>query len=390
MSVSPIDHSKPPQRILLLGSYAPSLINFRGPFIEAMIAGGHEVHVGAPGVERKVASALNELGATAHETELVRQGVGVVANLAYFRTLIRLIEDVRPDLLVTYTIKPNIWGAFAAALTRVRSVSILTGLGFAFTGGGDEVKIIPRVRRLKWVLVRFVARNLYRASTWLNQLVIFQNPDDRDDFIATGCMRDAGKTRLINGSGVDLGRFKPFALPDTPNFLMIARILGAKGVREYASAAIEVKRSYPLARFRLVGFFDEGPDSISATEMDGWVSQGLEYLGPSDDVRPHLADARIYVLPSYREGTPRSVLEAMATGRAILTSDAPGCRETVQNGVNGFLVKPRQSSDLAEKMRWMIDNPEDCRRMSLESLRIVRDKYDAQKVSNSLMEHLGL
>jgi glycosyltransferase involved in cell wall biosynthesis len=300
------------------------------------------------------------------------------------------MKELRPDLVVTYTIKPNIWGAFAAARTGVRSVAIVTGLGFAFTETGGARQAASPVRQFKTALVRRVARWLCRVSTGRNALLIFQNPDDRDDFISAGCLTDRGKVRVVNGSGVDLARFQPAPLPDAPYFLMISRILGAKGVREYARAAVEVKRTHPTARFRLVGFFDKGPDAISTSEVDGWVAQGLEYLGPSDDVRPHLADARIYVLPSYREGTPRSVLEAMAVGRAILTSDAPGCRETVVDGVNGFLIPVRDAGTLADKMRWMIENPEGCELMAKESLRIVREKYDVDKVNEVLIHHLGL
>lgn len=378
------------QRVLLLGSYAPSLINFRGPLIAAMVAAGHEVHVGAPDIDADTASALRALGAEVHETELARQGTGLRADLAYMRILTRMMKELRPDLVVTYTIKPNIWGAFAAARAEVRSVAIVTGLGFAFTETGDGGQAVSPMRRFKVALVRRVARGLYRASAGRNARLIFQNPDDRDDFIVAGCLTDRSKVRMVNGSGVDLTRFQPTSLPAAPDFLMISRILGAKGVREYARAAVEVKRTHPTARFRLVGFFDKGPDAISTSEVDGWVAQGLEYLGPSDDVRQHLADARIYVLPSYREGTPRSVLEAMATGRAILTSDAPGCRETVEDGVNGFLVPPRDHAHLAEKMRWMIDNPEGCTSMARESLRIVRDKYDVDNVNQAMLQHLEL
>lgn len=379
-----------PQRVLLLGSYAPSLINFRGPLIAAIVSAGHEVHVGAPDIDPHTAKSLRTLGAHVHEIEMERQGTGLTADLSYFRTLIRLMKKIGPDLVVTYTIKPNIWGAFAAAYTGAQSAAIVTGLGFAFTEIAEGKMPASALRRFKKSLVQRIARWLYAASAKRNAQLIFQNPDDRDDFIAAGCLADTGKVRMVNGSGVDLSKFQPVLLPDKPSFLMISRILGAKGVREYARAAIEVKHTHPAAQFRLVGFFDKGPDAISTSELDCWVAQGLEYLGPSDDVRSHLANARIYVLPSYREGTPRSVLEAMATGRAILTSDAPGCRETVEEGINGFLVRPRDHKHLAEKMRWMIDNPKSCVSMAQESLRIVKEKYDVDCVNQVMLQHLGL
>jgi glycosyltransferase involved in cell wall biosynthesis len=368
--------------ILILASHAPSLLNFRGPLIRELIASGHTVCVGAPDVNSFTRDALERLGAKVYETPLERNGLSILNDLVYLRNLLALVREIQPALMLTYTIKPNIWGAFAAARAGVPSIAMVTGLGYAFTDGSNKT--------IKQHIIKFFARWLYRGATNRNVRVIFQNPDDRDDFNAAGCLKDLSKVRMVNGSGVDLILFQPAPLPDTPDFLMISRILGAKGVREYARAAIEVKRTHPLARFRLVGFFDTGPDAVSPDEINDWVAQGLEYLGRSEDVRPHLAACRVYVLPSYREGTPRSVLEAMATGRAIVTSDAPGCRETVKDGVNGFLTPVRDSVALADKMRWMIDNPSACAAMAEESLRIVREKYDVHKVNETLLRHLDV
>lgn len=384
MSASTLDFSGAPLRILLVGSYAPWLVNFRGPLIAALIARGHEVHAAAPDIDRPTREALDAMGAIVHETPMERQGTSILADLRYFRVLKRLVRQVRPGLVITYTIKPNIWGAFAAAAAGVPSVAMVTGLGIAFTDTAGGASVRTR-------LVRWAARALYRRATRHNRLVVFQNPDDRDEFIATRCLADPAKARLTNGSGVDLVHFAPSCLPGAPAFLMIARILGAKGIREYAEAAIELRRTHPDVPCRLVGFFDEGPDAIGRDEMEGWVARGLEYLGKSDDVRPHLAACSVYVLPSYyREGTPRSVLEAMATGRPILTTDAPGCRETVVDGVNGYLLPVRDSAALVEKMRYLLDNPQIVRSMATESLRIAREKYDVDKVNKTLIRDLGL
>lgn len=368
-------------RLMILASFAPSLVNFRGPLISHYVKEGHEVHTCAPDIDPAFQAKIKALGATTHSIHLQRTKTGFLSDIRYLLALRQLMRRVQPDLVLTYTIKPNIWGAFAASSLGIRSAAMVTGLGYAFTDTDQT--------GWKTKFVRRVARFLYRAATARNWRVIFQNPNDRDDFIAAGCLIDSSKVRMVNGSGVDLDHYPAAPNPDTPDFLMISRILGAKGVREYAQAATAVKQTHPAARFRLVGFIDHGPDAIDQAELDGWVADGLEYLGPSDDVRPHLADCRIYVLPSYREGTPRSVLEAMATGRAILTSDAPGCRETVEDGVNGFLVPVRDADTLADKMRWMIDNPDRCERMAEESLRMVREKYDVNKVNEVLMDHLG-
>lgn len=370
-------------RVLLVGSYGPSLLTFRGPLIAALVAKGHEVHVAAPDLTSELQEGLLALGVKVHETPLDRQGTGLRADLNYLTQLISLYRSVAPDLVITYTIKPNIWGALAGARTGARTVALVTGLGIIFTETG-------KVDSLKSGVIKGIVRKLYRIASDCNWRMVFQNPDDLTDFEAAGCLRDITKVRMMNGSGIDLSQYPPAPLPQTPDFLMISRILGAKGVREFARAAMLVKVTHPQARFRLVGFYDKGPDAIAESEVAKWVAGGVEYLGPSDDVRPHLAACRIYVLPSYREGTPRSVLEAMATGRAVLTSDAPGCRETVNDGVNGYLVPVRDVNALAQRMRELIDDPELTGRMGKASLRIAREKYDVHKVNAKLMRDLEL
>ena len=370
-------------RVLLVGSYGPSLLNFRGPLIVALRAAGHEVHVAAPDLAGDLREGLERLGAKVHDAPLDRQGTGFRADLDYLQRLTALYRAVQPGLVITYTIKPNIWGALAGARAGIRTVALITGLGIVFTDTGQADSLKSR-------LMKGVVRWLYRRASSRNWRVVFQNPDDLADFEAAGCLGDRSKVLMMNGSGIDLDQYPPAPLPNTPNFLMISRILGAKGVREYARAAISVRKIYPQARFRLVGFFDEGPDAISQSEMAEWEAGGIEYLGPSNNIQTHLAACQVYVLPSYREGTPRSVLEAMATGRAILTSDAPGCRETVADGKNGFLIPVRDIEALTQKMIHLIENPRLVADMGIASLEIVRDKYDVRKVNKRLLKDLGL
>ncbi|MCK0097146.1 glycosyltransferase family 4 protein [Yoonia sp. F2084L] len=370
------------QHILLLASYAPSLINFRGPLIRDLVAAGHQVSVAAPDMTQSLQGQLAVLGAKVHDTPLNRTGTGIFADLRYAVTLRRVIRDVRPDVVLTYTIKPNIWGAFAAAWVGVPSIAMVTGLGYAFTDAGEAT--------IKQRIVRTISRRLYRAATRRNARVIFQNPDDRDDFCAAGCLDDQSKIGMVDGSGVDMAHYAPAPLPSEPSFLMIARLLKNKGVREYAQAAALVRQTHPHARFVLAGPFDDGPDGIDAQDLQRWQDAGLAYLGGLDDVRPAMREAQVYVLPSYREGTPRSVLEAMAMGRPVITSDAPGCRETVQDGVNGFLVPLRDPDALAARMRDMIDDPGRTARMGQEGLRIAQEKYDVRKVNQTLMGYLDV
>lgn len=366
--------------ILLIGSYAPSLMNFRGPLIKELIRRGYRVVVTAPDIDQNIRAALVELGAEVEEVALSRTGLNLFADIKYMASLNRLIKKHLPYYVITYTIKPNIWGAYAAATNGVRSAAMVTGLGFAFTD----------TTTWKRKLISKLAGWLFRASTKCNEVVVFQNPDDRDDFIRAGCLVDRSKAKLVNGSGVDTDHYGLTLLPDAPVFLMITRLLGNKGVREYCRTAIKVKQAEPDTRFLLVGYMDEGPDGISQLELDGWVSAGVEYLGPSADVRPHIAGSSVYVLPSYREGTPRSVLEAMSMGRAIITSDAPGCRETVVEGENGFLVPVKNIEILSDKMLWMARNPQARREMAAASRKIAVEKYDVDQVNKSLLEHLRL
>lgn len=366
--------------VLLNGSLAESLVNFRGPLIECLVARGHEVHASAPDLVPDVAGRLRALGATPHGIALARQGTGIVADLRYCRSLVKLIDEVGADQVVNYTIKPNVWGALAARLKGRKSASMITGLGFAFITGDGIARRVAQV----------AARILYRVATGFNAVVIFQNPDDLADFTSAGCLGDPAKARLVNGSGIDVVHFKAEPMPGEPVFLMISRYLKTKGLREYAQAAAVLKVRHPDWRFRLVGFPDGGPDGVSEAELDCWASGGLELLGEQRDVRQALSDASIYVLPSYREGTPRSVLEAMAMGRPVITTDAPGCRETVRDGHNGLLVAVGDVDDLVRAMEKLGLDRSMRERMGAAGRAVAEEKYEVGQVTEMLVNHLGL
>lgn len=371
-------------RLLLIGSHATSIINFRGGLVEAALARGLEVHAAAPGLigDEKVQSWLEARSVVCHDAPFARTGLNPFHDLLALFRLRRLMRSAAPDLVLTYTVKPNIWGAFAAASLGIPSIAMVTGLGYAFIDTG-------RTSALQRIL-RHVLRRLYRAATDRNRKVIFQNPDDRDDFIAAGCLRDPSKVGMVNGSGVDMAYYARAPLPEAPVFLMIARLLNAKGVREYGEAAAALRKRHPQARCLLAGPFDPGPDGISPRDLDAWAAGGIEYLGALDDVRPALAQTRVYVLPSYREGTPRSVLEAMAMGRAIVTTDAPGCRETIRHGVEGYLVPPRDAAALADAMDLMLREPARTAQMAEAAFARAQEKYDVGSVNREMMNLLGL
>ena len=369
------------QVILINGPHAPSTVRFRGQLIRTLSDRGYEVHVTAPDFDEMNRQDIRDLGGHPHDVPLRRSGLEPLADARYFSSIRRLLKETGASLCFSYAIKPNIWPSLAARSLGVRSASMVTGLGYAFEEGHG----------IKERLVKSAARRLYRAATATNDVVIFQNPDDPVEFIKQGCLADSTKVRVVNGSGVDLSVYSPVALPPKPVFLMICRLIAAKGVREYAQAAAKVRARHGTARLLLVGMPDDGPDAIGQGELQSWQDSGVEYLGALDDVRPAIAQASVFVLPSfYREGVPRSILEAMAMGRPVVTTDMPGCRETVLDGVTGFLVPPRDTEALAGAMEHFVDDPGLAATMGALSLDLCRSKFDVDAVNQDMIRYLSL
>lgn len=374
-------------KILLLAGLADSLINFRGPLIQALRAKGLGVHVAAPNLPEQspIRLQLQAMGVTVHELPIARTGTNPMTDLRTTWALWLLMRQIRPDKLLAYTIKPVIYGTLAAWLAGVpQRFALITGLGYAFQGEGK--------RRMMQAMVQL----LYRIALSRATLVFFQNPDDLGLFQERRILHTYKAVCVVNGTGVDLDHFamKPLSANDSSEvfrFLCIGRLLGDKGIREYAQAARMIKPRYPAAQFVLVGGTDSNPDSISQAELDAWMAEGLiEYEGWMSDVRPAIEACNVYVLPSYREGTPRTVLEAMATGRAVITTDAPGCRETVINGYNGFLVLIKSATGLAEAMIRFLNEPELACRMGRRSRKLVEERYDVHKVNAVMMHEMGI
>ncbi|MGO3692160.1 glycosyltransferase family 4 protein [Marinobacter sp.] len=369
---------------LLIASFPDSLIKFRGPLLRALVAKGLDVHVAAPDLAdvTDICTELEALGITLHDISLKRTGTNPVADLATVAELWRLMRRIRADYVLGYTIKPVIYGSMAAWLANVPNrFALVTGLGYAFTGDASG----------KRGLLRKLIQRLYRFGLSKSRKVFFQNPDDEALFRQLGLLPADIPSCVVNGSGVDVADYALAPLPEKPSFLLIARLLGDKGVREYAQAARKVKAQYPDAVFRLVGWIDDNPDAISQQELDGWVNTGtVEFLGKLADVRPAIADCNVYVLPSYREGTPRTVLEAMAMGRPVITTDAPGCRETVTDGDNGFLVPVQAVDELAAAMVKFIENPELVAGMGERSRLVAEQKYDVHRVNEFMLGEMGV
>ena len=371
------------RKFLLIASLSESLLNFRGPLISALQARGLQVHVVVPDlpIRHVTRLQLEALGLTVHNMRMRRTGVNPISDMGTLLTLWKLMRRVRPQFVMGYTIKPVIYGSIAARLAGVpRRFALVTGLGYAFQGEGQ-----------RWWM-QAIVRRMYALALARLEKVFFQNPDDEALFRQRGILTVGTPSCVVNGSGVDVASFTVAHLPpEPPSFLLIARLLGDKGVREYVQAACRIRLVHPGVRCALVGWIDSNPDAISQSELDSWVNEGsVEFLGRLSDVRPALADCSVYVLPSYREGTPRTVLEAMAMGRAIITTDAPGCRETVVDGDNGFLVPVKSVDALVLAMLKFINDPALAASMGQRARQVAEEKYDVHKVNAVMLREMGI
>lgn len=326
---------RPSCRVVISANSFWNIANFRARLVEALAAAGHSILVAAPDADLDWAA---ERGVEARSVQIDRSGLNPIRDTKLIFDYWRLLSNWRAEYFLGFTAKPNIYGAFAARLTGAVSLPNISGLGTAFMSDG--------------LLSRFVGW-LYRAAFRRCPIIFFQNPDDRDLFVARKIVRP-GQARLLPGSGIDLDHFKPEpALPGAaPRFLLIGRLLGDKGVREFVEAARMLKAGHPGWRFQLLGDVDpHNRTSIGSGELQGWLDQGIvEHLGHADDVRPHIAAATAVVLPSYREGMPRSLLEAAAMARPLIATDVPGNRQIVDHGVNGLLCEVRNARSLADAM----------------------------------------
>jgi glycosyltransferase involved in cell wall biosynthesis len=378
------------KKILLIANTAWNLWNFRRALLEHLSAQGAALVCAAPedGFQWHLQGAVGgwplAVGRQPTTTRFVplrrlsRKSIFSLNNALLFWELVRLLRREKPDLALFFTIKPNILGVLAAQLTGTRAISTIEGRGISATSK-------------RWL--RAVSALLYRAALRFAHRVIFINPDDRADFLRYRIVRPE-QTVLVNGPGVDVQHFAPRPkLGRDFIFLFPARLLAEKGVREFAAAAALLKKRGLNARFQILGNTDSGnPTSISKQELELWVAEGyIEYLGFTDDVRPHMAEADAVALPSYyREGVPRCLLEAMSMEKPILTADSVGCRETVDEGLNGFLVAPRDVGALAEAMQKMAAlPPEKLREMGRRGRQKALAQFSDEVVLPQLLAVIG-
>ncbi|MFI3293541.1 MAG: glycosyltransferase family 4 protein [Rikenellaceae bacterium] len=353
--------------------------NFRGELISEIIKLGYTVYVTGP--NQIDVDKIEQLGAKFIEIPNDKNGVNVLSDIKYLLNLISIFNTLKPEATLGYTVKPVIYGAIAARICRVKSItSMITGVGYLFISKSLRAKILKSI-----VLC------LYKIGLASAHKVIFQNPDDRDEFVSNKLV-SAAKTAIVNGSGVNMTKFSVEPYPEKLTFFMLSRVMHSKGVVEYATAAKVVKQKYPEVRFMLLGAFEGIQDSINEVDFRReYVDSGvIDYFGESDNIPSYYAQASVYVLPSYREGTPRTVLEAMSMGRAVITTDVPGCRETVIDGESGYLVAPRDVESLVVAMQRFIDDRSLPQSMGAKSHKYCYDKYRVEVVNESMIANMSI
>jgi len=380
-------------KIAIIAGLDVSLVNFRGHLLHTLVHAGHDVIALAPPETVGMPERLSQLGVRYIPVHLSRTGLNLLNDVSYRRELHRIFNKECPDMVLAYTIKPVIHGMHAAVQAGVPwRYALITGLGAAFYTSG-----------LKGWVLRIAGAWFYRRSLRHCTRVIVQNQGIADFFLREGIFNDRSRLLVVSGSGVDTLHFASVRPPKGPPvFLLLARMLRDKGVEEFVSAAKLVKKQLPQARFLLVGDTDPNPAAISQEQLNRWNQEGVvEYLPAVSDVRPLLTGCSVYVLPSYHEGMPRSVLEAMATGRPVITTDAIGCRETVINvgppdsegirvGDNGLLVPVRGVASLAAAMLRLAGDAGLREKMGRRGREIAEQQFDVRLINDVMLRAMDL
>lgn len=369
-------------KIAVLSNQARSMETFWNVLIGRMISARAEVVCIAPEGDKAGIASLAKLGAVTRIYPLSRKGLNPFSDMRTFFALRKIFREEKPDFLFATTIKPVIYGCYAAWLAGVPAIfATITGLGYAFEQDSLSKKF-----------VHFLTRHMYRVSLGHARAVFFQNRDDRELFFAEKILAPNARTFLARGTGVDTARFLPQAFPPLPLvFLMIARMLKAKGIDDYARAAKEVKSAHPEARFLLLGPEEQGPGAFSPEQLERHVEDGaIEYIGQTADVRPIIARSHVAVLPSWREGVPTAIMEAMSMGRPCIVTDVPGCRDAVTDGINGFVVPPRDPGALAKAMMRFINDPLLAQSMGAAGRKIAEEMFDATRVAAGILKDMGV
>lgn len=367
-------------KILILSSHTKSLFWFRMEMMEAFQKLGHKVIAAAQENTLFWEKIFLEKGIEYRHIFVRRNSINPIFDIRTLLELNQLIKEVKPDIIFVYQSKTIIYGSLAAAFNNIKEFyPLVAGLGSVFRGEGIRNKILSKIIAIQ-----------YKWSFKMSRKVIFQNKDDSELMVQKKILHKS-QVEIINGSGVNLEKFKPTPLPKNPAFLFIGRLIKDKGIMEYLHACKILKSKYDHVRCLLVGPFDTNPSALKPYELFEFINCGvIEYFGEQDDVRPYIEMCSTFVLPSYHEGTPKTVLEAMAMGRPIITSNVPGCRETVIEEINGYLIEPKNIDLLVNKMEFLILNPEINCRMGIKSLEMANERFDVHKVNAQIIRIMNL
>lgn len=362
-------------RVAIIINTSWNIFNFRKGIVSALINRGDEVIAIAP--QDDYSEIITGWGCKFVPIEISGTGMNPIKDGKLYFALKKILRRESPDVIVSYTIKPNIYASIASAQLKIPCICNVSGLGTVFLRKG---------------MLRTVAITLYNFAFRYNKWIFFQNPDDQDEFLSNVKIARE-KTSLLPGSGVDIDTFEysPFSKGEDTVVLMIARLIIEKGIRDYIEAIKIIKVKYPKVRFRLLGSLDEGHvRSITKDELNEWIEAGLiDYKDHQEDVRSEIALAELVVLPSYREGTPRTLLEAGAMGKALLATDVPGCRHVVQDGENGFLFCVQNPADFAEKIQLYLSlSHDDRKKMSVKSREVVASRFDEKIVVRKYLDKI--
>ena len=375
------------QKNILIACDSPrSLLDFRGKLIEDLIT-EHKVSIFTPEIDQQeIRNRLHQMKVKVYESKLNTSNVSILADLKYILQLHSLIKATKPDIFFPYAFKPVIYGSLVANFRKVKCITpMLTGLGYNYLDLNTKRTLVQNI-------TRFLLRLSLKANDRMR--IIFQNTDDYNTLLKANTITRKNKAYVVNGSGVDLKHYD-YSRPDVKNisFLMIARLINAKGINEYYEAAKIIKTKYPDVTFNLIGPYDDNIDAINVELYKKIKTDGvINYIGLVTDVRPYISNSSVIVLPSYYgEGVPRCILEGMAMGRAVITSNSVGCKETINPDLkktNGFLIPIRNVRELISKMEYYILHPDDIIKFGLNGRSYAEEKFDVNKVNQQMLQIL--
>jgi glycosyltransferase involved in cell wall biosynthesis len=367
------------KRILIVASASRSLIHFRGDFITSLIKNGFNVFTAAPNYTEETYQKLINLGASPKEFNLQRTGLNPIMDIKSIFELKSILKKNKIDLVFPYTVKPVIYSSIAANWSKIPVISLITGLGFAFTGLTFKSRILQRLNEF-----------LYKISIRKNKVIVFQNEDDYSLFLDRKIITKNNKVDFVSGSGVNLNQYKYRInrnTSDTISFLLVARLIKEKGIGLFIEATEILKTKYPKAEFHIIGEPDKSPSAIKLEKLnDLHHKKIIIYHGEQRNAQDHLFNRDVFVLPSYyREGIPRSILEALSVGLPIITTKTPGCKETVLDKENGILIKPRDLDELINAMEFFITNRERIKEMGMNSRKYAEERFDVNIINSDLI-----